>query len=138
MVAIPLIFGRLTAQDYEDDVARDPRIDALRAKMQVRENLTFTEEYYAPEKRYIGNALQLFFTDGSATPRVQVDVPIGHRRRRAEGMPALVKKFESSVEGHFPPKQAERIKALFARPQQLDALPVNELMAALVTNGSGA
>ena len=138
MVAIPLIFGRLTAQDYEDDVARDPRIDALRAKMQVRENLTFTEEYYAPEKRYIGNALQVFFTDGSATPRVQVDVPIGHRRRRAEGMPALVKKFESSVEGHFPPKQAERIKALFARPQQLDALPVNELMAALVTNGSGA
>jgi 2-methylcitrate dehydratase len=138
MVAIPLIFGRLTAADYEDDVARDPRIDALRAKMQVRENPTFTEEYYAPDKRYIGNALQVFFTDGSATERVQVDFPIGHRRRRAEGMPVLVKKFEASVDAHFAPKQAERIKALFAKPEQLDALPVNELVAALVTNGSAA
>ena len=136
MVAIPLIFGRLTAADYEDEVARDPRIDALRAKMQVRENPTFTEEYYAPDKRYIGNALQVFFTDGSATERVQVDFPIGHRRRRAEGMPVLVKKFEASVDAHFAPKQAERIKALFAKPEQLDALPVNELVAALVTNGS--
>jgi|HubBroStandDraft_4_1064222.scaffolds.fasta_scaffold08931_3 2-methylcitrate dehydratase len=138
MVAIPLIFGRLTAADYEDEVARDPRIDALRAKMQVRENPSFTEEYYAPDKRYIGNALQVFFTDGSATERVQVDFPIGHRRRRAEGMPVLVKKFEASVDAHFAPKQAERIKALFARPEQLDALPVNELVAALVTNGSAA
>jgi 2-methylcitrate dehydratase len=138
MVAIPLIFGRLTAADYEDEVARDPRIDALRAKMQVRENPTFTEEYYAPDKRYIGNALQAFFTDGSATERVQVDFPIGHRRRRAEGMPVLVKKFEASVDAHFAPKQAERIKALFAKPEQLDALPVNELVAALVTNGSAA
>ncbi len=138
MVAIPLIFGRLTAADYEDDVARDPRIDALRAKMQVRENPTFTEEYYAPDKRYIGNALQVFFTDGSATERVQVDFPIGHRRRRAEGMPVLVKKFEASVDAHFAPKQAERIKTLFAKPEQLDALPVNELVAALVTNGSAA
>jgi 2-methylcitrate dehydratase len=138
MVAIPLIFGRLTAADYEDEVARDPRIDALRAKMQVRENPTFTEEYYAPDKRYIGNALQVFFTDGSATERVQVDFPIGHRRRRAEGMPVLVKKFEASVDAHFAPKQAERIKALFAKPEQLDALPVNELVAALVTNGSAA
>jgi 2-methylcitrate dehydratase len=138
MVAIPLIFGRLTAADYEDEVAGDPRIDALRAKMQVRENPIFTEEYYAADKRYIGNALQVFFTDGSATERVQVDFPIGHRRRRAEGMPVLVKKFEASVDAHFAPKQAERIKTLFARPQQLDALPVNELLAALVTNGSAA
>jgi 2-methylcitrate dehydratase len=138
MVAIPLIFGRLTAADYEDDVAGDARIDALRAKMQVRENPTFTEEYYAADKRYIGNALQVFFTDGSATERVQVDFPIGHRRRRAEGMPVLVKKFEASVDAHFAPKQAERIKTLFAKPQQLDAMPVNELVAALVTNGSAA
>ena len=116
MVAIPLIFGRLTAADYEDEVAADPRIDALRAKMQVRENPTFTAEYYAADKRYIGNALQVFFSDGSATERVQVDYPIGHRRRRAEGMPVLVKKFEASVDAHFAPKQAERIKALFAKP----------------------
>jgi 2-methylcitrate dehydratase len=136
MVAVPLIFGRLTAQDYEDEVARDVRIDALRARMQVRENPTFTAEYYAADKRFIGNALQVFFKDGSSTARVQVDYPIGHRRRRAEGMPVLVKKFESAVDAHFSARQAERIKALFAKPAQLDALPVNELMASLVTNGA--
>ncbi len=135
MVAVPLIFGQLSAADYEDERARDPRIDALRAKMQVRENPTFTQEYYAPEKRYIGNAVQVFFRDGSASERVAVDYPIGHRKRRAEGMPVLVKKFESSVQGHFPPKQAERIQRLFADPG-LEALPVNELLAAMVTNGS--
>jgi 2-methylcitrate dehydratase len=136
MVAVPLIFGRLTAADYEDAVAADPRIDELRAKMQVRENPTFTKEYYAPDKRYIGNAVQVFFRDGGHTPRVQVDFPIGHRRRRAEGMPVLVKKFESAVEAHFGARQAERVKALFAKAQPLDALPVNELMAAMVSNGS--
>jgi 2-methylcitrate dehydratase len=135
MVAIPLIFGRLTGEDYEDTVANDPRVDGLRAKMQVRENPTFTAEYYAADKRYIGNAVQVFFKDGTHTERVQVDFPIGHRKRRAEGMPVLVAKFQSSVDAHFAPKQAERIKALFARPQALDALPVNELVAALVTNG---
>ncbi len=138
MVAVPLIFGRLTAADYEDAVAADPRLDALRLKMQVRENPTFTSEYYAPDKRYIGNALQVFFTDGSYSQRVQVDFPIGHRKRRAEGMPVLVKKFQDSVAAHFNPRQAQRIKALFASPQDLDALPVNELMAALVSNGAGA
>src|SRR5215472_16785595 len=90
MVAIPLIFDRLTAADYEDTVAADPRIDALRERTEVRENPTFTREYYAPDKRYIGNAVQVFFRDGSASPRVQVDYPIGHRKRRAEGMPVLV------------------------------------------------
>jgi 2-methylcitrate dehydratase len=136
MVAVPLIFGRLTAADYEDAVAADPRVDALRLKMQVRENPTFTSEYYAPDKRYIGNALQVFFKGGSSSRRVQVDFPIGHRKRRAEGMPVLVKKFHDSVDAHFNARQAQRIKALFATPAQLDALPVNELMAALVTNGS--
>jgi 2-methylcitrate dehydratase len=138
MVAVPLIFGRLTAADYEDAVAADPRVDALRSKMQVRENPTFTREYYAADKRYIGNALQVFFSDGSKSKRVQVDFPIGHRRRRAEGMPVLVRKFEDSVDAHFNARQALRIKALFASPQDLDALPVNELMAALVTNSSAA
>ena len=135
MVAIPLIFGRLTAEDYEDSVARDPRIDALRAKMQVRENVTFTQEYYAADKRYIGNAVQVFFKDGTSSERVQVDFPIGHRKRRAEGMPVLVKKFQSSVDAHFPPKQAERLKTLFA-DSSVDKLPVNELVAAMVTNGA--
>jgi 2-methylcitrate dehydratase len=135
MVAVPLIFGRLMAEDYEDAIARDPRVDTLRSKMQVRENATFTQDYYTPDKRYIGNALQVFFKDGSATERVQVDFPIGHRKRRAEGMPVLVQKFESSVDAHFPAKQAERIKALFADPH-LDERPVNEWVAAMVTNGA--
>jgi 2-methylcitrate dehydratase len=136
MVAVPLLFGRLTAADYEDTVARDPRIDALRERMQVRENPQFTAEYYAPDKRYIGNAVQVFFRDGSHTARVQVDFPIGHRKRRAEGMPVLRKKFEAAVEAHFQPKQAERVKALFAKPAGLDTLPVNEFVAAMVTNGT--
>jgi 2-methylcitrate dehydratase len=136
MVAVPLIFGRLTAQDYEDGIAHDPRIDALRGKMQVRENTTFTQEYYAADKRYIGNAVQVFFKDGTSTARTAVDFPIGHRKRRAEGMPVLVKKFESSVDAYFSAKQAERVKALFANPK-LDEMPVNELVAAMVTNGAG-
>jgi 2-methylcitrate dehydratase len=134
MVAVPLIFGRLTAQDYEDRVAEDARIDALRARMQVRENARFTKDYYAADKRYIGNALQVFFRDGSATPRVEVDVPIGHRRRRAEGRPLLVQKFAAAVAAHFSPKQSALIEALFANPAKLDATSVNEFMSALVTN----
>src|SRR5213082_2324659 len=126
MVAVALIFGRLTAAEYEDTVAADARIDALRERMQVRENPTFTEEYYAADKRYIGNAVQVFFRDGSHTARVQVDVPIGHRRRRAEGMPVLVGKFTAAVEAHFAPRQAERIKALFAKAPELD-LPGREM-----------
>ncbi|HKE45558.1 MAG TPA: bifunctional 2-methylcitrate dehydratase/aconitate hydratase [Steroidobacteraceae bacterium] len=134
MVAIPLIFGRLTAEDYEDRVAADPRIDALRAKMIVQENPGFTRDYYAPEKRYIGNAIQVFFKDRTWTERVQVDFPIGHRKRRAEGMPILVKKFEASVDAHFSAKQADAVKRLFADPRKLDAMPVSEFMAGLVKN----
>jgi 2-methylcitrate dehydratase len=133
MVAIPLIFGRLTAGDYEDEVARDPRVDALRSRMQVRENPQFTEEYYAADKRYIGNAVQVFFSDGSSTPRVAVNYPIGHRRRRAEGMPELVKKFKSSVAAHFNPEQSARIQALFADSAKLDEMRVDDFVAAMVT-----
>jgi 2-methylcitrate dehydratase len=134
MVAVPLIFGRLTAEDYEDRVATDSRIDTLRSKMEVRENVTFTQEYYASDKRYIGNAIQVFFRDGSSTPRVQVDFPIGHRKRREEGMPVLVRKFESSVAAYFSPKQTALIQSTFAEAKKLDALPVNELVAATVKN----
>ena len=133
MVAVPLIFGRLTAADYEDAVAHDPRVDALRAKMEVRENPVFTREYYEPDKRHIGNAVQVFFRHGS-TRRIQVDVPIGHRKRRSEGYPLLVRKFDESVAAHFPAKQAAAIKALCADPGRLDALPVHEFVAALVTS----
>src|SRR5208282_1675273 len=121
MSAIPLLFGRLAASDYEDAVANDPRVDELRAKMQVKENATFTREYYAADKRYIGNAVQVFFKDGSASPRVEVDYPIGHRKRRAEGMPVLVKKFEASVAAHFGVKQTESIKKMFADATALAA-----------------
>ncbi|MGB6310240.1 MAG: bifunctional 2-methylcitrate dehydratase/aconitate hydratase [Steroidobacteraceae bacterium] len=133
MVAIPLLFGRLEAADYEDKIAADPRVDALRAKMQVRENATFTQEYYDPDKRYIGNAVQVFFKDGSASGRVQVDFPIGHRKRREEGMPVLVKKFEASVAAHFNPRQTESIQAMFADRKALAAMPVSEFVAKLVT-----
>jgi 2-methylcitrate dehydratase len=134
MVAIPLIFGRLTAADYEDSIANDARVDWLRGVMQVRENTQFTQEYYAADKRYIGNAVQVFFRDGSSTARVAVDYPIGHRKRRAEGMPVLVKKFEASVAQHFTPKQTESIKALFADRARLEQMPVQEFVAGLVKN----
>jgi len=133
MVAIPLLFGRLTAADYEDRIAGDPRVDALRAKMQVQENPVFTQEYYDADKRYIGNAVQVFFKDGSCSARVQVDFPIGHRKRRAEGMPVLVQKFEASVAAHFGEKQAQSIVALFADRAALTAMPVSDFVARLVT-----
>jgi 2-methylcitrate dehydratase len=133
MVAIPLLFGRLNAADYEDPIANDPRVDALRAKMQVKENTTFTQDYYDADKRYIGNAVQVFFKDGSASERVQVDFPIGHRKRREEGMPVLVKKFEASVAAHFGLKQTESIKSMFADRAALEAMPVSEFLAKLVT-----
>jgi 2-methylcitrate dehydratase len=133
MVAIPLLFGRLTAADYEDQIANDPRVDALRAKMQVKENTTFTQEYYDANKRYIGNAVQVFFTDGSATERVQVDYPIGHRKRREEGMPVLAQKFDASVAAHFSAKQTESIKAMFEDRGALARMPVSEFVANLVT-----
>src|SRR5665213_2031787 len=133
MVAIPLLFGRLNASDYEDAIAHEPRVDALRAKMQVKENTTFTQEYYAADKRFIGNSVQVFFTDGSASRRVQVDYPIGHRRRRVEGMPVLVQKFENSVAAHFLAKQTAAIKAMFADRAALAAMPVSEFVANLVT-----
>jgi 2-methylcitrate dehydratase len=133
MVAIPLLFGRLEAADYEDKIAGDPRVDALRAKMLVRENAAFTKDYYAADKRYIGNAVQVFFKDGTASERVEVDFPIGHRKRRAEGMPVLIKKFETSVSAHFQPKQAEAIKAMFVDQKVLAAMPVSDFVARLVT-----
>jgi 2-methylcitrate dehydratase len=134
MVAVALIFGRLTAEDYEAATASDPRIDALRGRTMVMENTTFTQEYFDPQKRYIGNAVQVFFTDGSATQRVAVDYPIGHRKRRAEGIPVLRRKFETSVSAHFSPKQCEPVKALFADRAKLEAMAVQEFVAGLIKN----
>ena len=132
MVAVPLIFGRLTAADYEDDVAADPRIDALRDKMEVRENEQFTKDYFDPEKRYIGNAVQVFFKDGSSTDRVHVDFPIGHRERRDEGIPVLKQKFVDSVSPKLEGGQWEQLDALTADRGKLAATPVDDFMALLV------
>ena len=134
MVAIPLIFGRLTAADYEDSVAQDPRVDELRSKMLVRENPVFTEQYYAPKQRSIANAVQVFFSDGTASQRVQVDIPLGHRGRRDEGIPALKAKFEASIDAWFEAAQAEKIKTLFLERPALEVMPVNEFVSVLVKN----
>jgi 2-methylcitrate dehydratase len=128
MVAVPLIFGRLTADDYSDAIAADSRIDALRAKMTVKENPQFTKDYFDPEKRYIGNSLQVVFTDGSKTDKVSIDYPIGHRKRRAEGIPVLLEKFRQALGGHLPAHRVEQILAACADPAHLDAMPVTELM----------
>jgi 2-methylcitrate dehydratase len=129
MVAVPLIFGRLRAEDYEDEVARDPRLDTLRAKMVVSENAVFSRDYLDPEKRAIGNAVQVTFTDGSSTERVAVDYPIGHRRRRAEGIPQLEAKFESNLATLFGARQRAAIVAACADQARLEALPVADFMA---------
>ena len=132
MVAVPLIFGRLTAADYEDDVASDPRIDALREKMEVTENEQFTKDYFDPAKRYIGNAVQVFFTDGSATDRVSIDYPIGHRERRDEGIPVLVEKFDRSVRSKLADAQWNSLKALCDDREALAGTAVDDFMALLV------
>jgi len=128
MVAVPLIFGRLTAEDYTDTVAADPRIDALRGLMQVKENPRFTQDYFDPDKRYIGNSVQVFFKDGSRTDRISIDFPIGHRRRRAEGIPLLMAKCETALRDHLVVGQVDRIMAMAADPSRLDALPVDTFM----------
>ncbi len=128
MVAVPLIFGRLTADDYNDEVAADPRIDALRAKMQVTENPQFTKDYFDPDKRYIGNSVQVFFKDGSSTDKVSIDFPIGHRKRRDEGIPVLLKKFEAALRGHLPSHRVRAILETTADPTRLDAMPVQEFL----------
>jgi 2-methylcitrate dehydratase len=135
MVAIPLIFGRLVAADYEDAVAADPRVDALRSKMQVLENPQFTRDYYDSAKRFIGNAVQVYFRGGRATRRIAVDYPIGHRLRRAEGLPLLRQKFEGGVRGHYGAEQAARIIKIFADRTALEGMPVNDMMTALVHTG---
>jgi 2-methylcitrate dehydratase len=135
MVAVPLALGRLTAEDYEDDVARDPRLDALRAKMVVAENETFSREYLDPNKRAIGNAVQVEFADGSKTPRVAIDYPIGHRRRREEGIPKLVEKFERNLATRFAPAERERILGACADQARLEAMSVPDFMALWVHRG---
>ena len=132
MTAVPLVLGRLTAADYEDTIARDPRIDVLRARMEVRENEDFTRDYYDPQKRYIGNAIQVYFSDGTSTRRVQVDYPVGHRLRRAEGIPLLRKKFAASISPKVKQSQWQVLDQLCEDREQLKAMPVDDFLALLV------
>jgi len=126
MVAVPLIFGNLTAADYEDKVAADPRIDALRAKIHCVEDEQFTRDYFEPEKRSIANALTVEFNDGSRLDEVVVEYPIGHRRRREQGIPLLEAKFRTNLARRFPEKQQQRILAASLEQATLEAMPVHE------------
>jgi len=126
MVAVPLISGNLSAADYEDKVAADPRIDALRAKIHCVEDTQFTRDYHDPEKRSIANALTLEFNDGSRLDEVVVEYPIGHRRRRDEGIPLLEAKFRTNLARRFPEKQQQRILAASLNQSRLESLPVHE------------
>ena len=126
MIAVPLIHGRLTAADYEDSVAQDPRIDALRDKMSCVEDPQFTQDYHDPEKRSIANALTVEFNDGSTFDEVVVEYPIGHKRRRADGIPLLVEKFRTNLARKFPVKQQQAILDVSLDQARLEAMPVNE------------
>ena len=126
MVAVPLIFGRLTAADYEDETAADPRIDALRAQIVCIEDPRFTADYHDPDKRSIANALTVEFADGSKLDEVVVEYPIGHKRRRAEGIPLLVEKFKTNLARRFPEKQRHAILEASLDQTKVETMPVNE------------
>jgi 2-methylcitrate dehydratase len=126
MVAVPLIFGRLTAGDYEDGVASDKRIDALRDKIVCVEDEAFTRDYHDPEKRSIANAITVEFTDGTKLGEVVVEYPIGHKRRRQAGIPLLEAKFRTNLARRFPKKQQDAILAVSLDQKKLEATPVHE------------
>jgi 2-methylcitrate dehydratase len=128
VVAIALLKGSLTAADYEDDVARDPRVDALRSTMVCVENQQFSRDYHDPEKRSIANQLQITFKDGTKSRKVLVEYPVGHRRRRAEGIPLLEAKFRINLARRFPAKQRDAIVSLCRDAGRLEATPVHEFV----------
>jgi 2-methylcitrate dehydratase len=128
MVAVPILFGRLTAGDYEDSIAKDPRIDVLRDKIDCVEDKAFTKDYHDPDKRSIANALTVEFKDGSKIKEIVCEYPIGHKRRRKEGMPVLVEKFRTNLARRFPAKQQARILDLCLDAKKLQNTPVNEFV----------
>ena len=132
MVAVPLIFGRLTARDYEDVIADDPRVDALRAKMHLREDESFTADYFDPAKRSIANAMTIEFNDGTVLGEEVVEYPVGHARRRAEGIPLLVEKFKINLNRIFDADQKKKILDLCLDRKALEATEVKDFMAMLV------
>jgi 2-methylcitrate dehydratase len=128
MVAVPFIFGRLTARDYEEDIAADPRIDALREKIVCVEDAGYTADYHNPEKRSIANAITIEFTDGTVFEEVAVEYPIGHARRRAEGIPLLIEKYKTNLARIYDADQQKKIIDLCLDYDKLSATPVNEFM----------
>ena len=129
MVAVPLIFGRLTAEDYEDSVAADPRIDHLRALITCVEDPRFTADYHDPNKRSIANALTVEFTDGTTLPEVVVEYPIGHRLRRTDGIPLLLDKFKHNLARRFTPAQQQTILNASLDQSSLEATPVDDYVS---------
>jgi len=132
MIAVPLLHGRLTAADYEDSIARDPRIDALRDKMVCVEDKQFSKDYHDPDKRSIANAITVKFKDGTKTKEIVVEYPIGHRRRRKEGIPVLIEKFRTNLARRFPEKQRATILDAALDASKLSALPVHEFVDMMV------
>ncbi|MBT3943279.1 MAG: 2-methylcitrate dehydratase, partial [Chloroflexi bacterium] len=128
MTAIGLIFGDLNADHYENETASDPRIDALRDVMTVVEDPRYTTEYLDPDKRSIANAVQVKFKDGSSTDKVEVEYPLGHRRRRDEAIPRLIDKLRYNVGTRFPSEQVEQIVALAESPAELESMPVPDFV----------
>lgn len=128
MTAVGLLKGDLTADDYEDEAAADPRIDALRERMEVEEDERYSREYHEPDKRSIANAVQVFFKDGSKTEQVAVEYPIGHRRRRDEGIPLLERKFRNNLAVRFPAARVAAIYELCLDHERLQQTPVHEFM----------
>jgi 2-methylcitrate dehydratase len=128
MVAVPFIFGRLTARDYEEDIAADPRIDALREKIVCVEDAGYTADYHNPEKRSIANAITVEFRDGTVFEEVAVEYPIGHARRRTEGIPLLIEKYKTNLARIYDADQQKKIIDLCLDYDKLSATPVNEFM----------
>jgi 2-methylcitrate dehydratase len=133
MMAVGLIFGKLTTEDYEDHVAADPRIDALRERMKLTESKVFEREYHDPAKRTNANSIQVYFRDGTKTPLSQVDYPLGHRKRRKEGIPLLIEKFDRNIARVYAEKQRRTIRDVCLDRPRLAALPVNEFFDMLQT-----
>ncbi|MCB6218343.1 bifunctional 2-methylcitrate dehydratase/aconitate hydratase [Bacillus paralicheniformis] len=132
ITAIGLIYGDITADHYEDETAQNPEIDRLREKMTTVENKQYSTDYLDPEKRSIANAVQVFYKDGTQSEKIAVEYPIGHRRRRNEGIPLLKEKFTNNLKTRFPAGQAERINALLNDPRQLSGTPVPDFMELFV------
>ena len=133
MIAVPLIFGRLTASDYEDDVAKDTRIDELRNKMETEEDKQFTLDYLDPEKRSIANAITVELNDGSMMDEVIVEYPIGHKRRREDGIPLLIDKFKINLARVFSAKQQKAILDVALDSNKLINIPVHEFVDLMIT-----